>query len=328
MNIHPMWKKYPKLAKELDSTLELMDNSVNLKNKEVEDAVMSMIHSGGKLLRPAYQLLFSQFGDKREPKKAVALAAAIELLHTATLIHDDIVDDADIRRSLPTIRSQFGNSTAVYAGDYLFVSCFKLLADYSSSLKSIQLNSRSMEKILSGELGQMDNRYNIDMTIKQYLENISGKTAELFSLSCFVGAYESGTSERFAKNCGTIGENIGIAFQIIDDVLDYTQSPEQIGKPVLEDVRQGIYSLPLLYALQKDSKALLPLLEKKEQLTEDETKQIYSLVHSRDGVAKAQELATKYTEKALSSIEKLPDTESDAKNTLLTITKFILNRTN
>ncbi|PZL72615.1 geranylgeranyl pyrophosphate synthase [Enterococcus plantarum] len=328
MNIHPMWKTYPELAKELNTTLKLMENSVNLKNKEVENAVMSMIHSGGKLLRPAYQLLFSQFGENRESKKAIALAAAIELLHTATLIHDDIVDDSDIRRSLPTIRSQFGNSTAVYAGDYLFVSCFKLLADYSSSLKSIQLNSRSMEKILSGELGQMDNRYNLDMTIDQYLENISGKTAELFSLSCFVGAYESGTSERFAKNCGQIGENIGIAFQIIDDILDYTQSPEQIGKPVLEDVRQGIYSLPLLYALEEDRGTLLPYLKKGEALTDAETNKIYKLVHSFGGVTKAQKLAEKYTQQALKGITKLPETSTDAKNKLFTITQAILARTN
>lgn len=328
MNIHPMWKNYPELAKELNNTLKLMDSNVNLKNKDVEKAVMSMIHSGGKLLRPAYQLLFSQFGEQRDAKKAVALAAAIELLHTATLIHDDIVDEADIRRSLPTIRSQFGNSTAVYAGDYLFVSCFKLLADYSSSLKSIQLNSRSMEKILSGELGQMDNRYNVDMTIDQYLENISGKTAELFSLSCFVGAYESGSSERFAKNCGKIGENIGLAFQIIDDVLDYTQSTEQIGKPVLEDVRQGVYSLPLLYALEEGRETLLPYLEKGENLTDNETDKIYELVHSFGGVSKAQKLAEKYTQQALKGITKLPETTIDAKKQLLEITQAILVRQN
>jgi heptaprenyl diphosphate synthase len=328
MNIHPMWEKYPELAKELNRTLTLMDKSVNLKNKEVETAVMSMIHSGGKLLRPAYQLLFSQFGEQRDANKSVALAAAIELLHTATLIHDDIVDDADLRRGLPTIRSQFGNSTAVYAGDYLFVSCFKLLSDYSSSLKSIQLNSRSMEKILSGELGQMDNRYNLEMTIDQYLENISGKTAELFSLSCFVGAYESGTSERFAKNCSTIGENIGLAFQIIDDVLDYTQSPEQIGKPVLEDVRQGIYSLPLLYALEEGWDTLLPYLKKGDALTDRETEKIYALVHSFGGVEKAQLLAEKYTQQALKKIKKLPDTAPQAKEELLTITQAILQRTN
>ena len=186
----------------------------------------------------------------------------------------------------------------------------------------------SREKILSGELGQMDNRYNVDMTINQYLENISGKTAELFSLSCFIGAYESGCSDRFAKNCGKIGENIGIAFQIIDDVLDYTQSSEQIGKPVLEDVRQGIYSLPLLYALEEGRETILPYLKKGEHLTDDETDTIYELVHSFGGVAKAQKLAEKYTQQALKGIAKLPETATDAKNQLLTITQAILIRKN
>ena len=179
MKLHPMWQNYPQLVPELNQTIELMEQSVKLKNKAVEKAVLDMIHSGGKLLRPAYQLLFSQFGTEQDRKKAICLAAAIEMLHTATLIHDDIIDEADIRRKLPTIRKQFDNSTAVYAGDYLLISCFKLLADYTQSMRSLQLNSRSMEKILDGELGQMNDRYQIDVTIDDYLENISGKTAYL-----------------------------------------------------------------------------------------------------------------------------------------------------
>ena len=327
MNIHPMWNNYPLLAKELNQTLSIMEKSIQLKNKDVETAVLTMIHSGGKLLRPAYQLLFSQFGKEKEEKKVVALAASIELLHTATLIHDDIVDEADIRRNLPTIRSTFGNNTAVYAGDYLFICCFKLLSDYSSSLKSIQLNSRSMEKILSGELGQMDQRYNRQITINQYLENISGKTAELFALSCFIGAYESGTSERFAKKCGDIGTHIGMAFQIIDDILDYTQEAYHIGKPVLEDVRQGIYSLPLLYALQKDRKIILPYLEKKEAISTEEINELYQLIHALDGVKQAQKLATYYTNLALKEIKKLPDTPTNTREILQEITELILIRT-
>ncbi len=199
MKLHPMWENYPALSKELTETLKRMEETVRLKNKPVEQAIKETIHAGGKLLRPAYQLLFSQFGPEQDRDKAIALAASIEMLHTATLIHDDIVDEADLRRGQPNIRSQFGNVVSVYAGDYLFVCCFKLLSDYSTSLKSLQLNSRSMEKVLNGELGQMDDRYNYELSVKEYLENISGKTAELFQLSCSVGAFESGTSERFAK---------------------------------------------------------------------------------------------------------------------------------
>ncbi|MGO3791773.1 MAG: polyprenyl synthetase family protein, partial [Enterococcus gilvus] len=293
-----------------------------------ESAVLDMIHAGGKLLRPAYQLLFAQFGPEQDEKKATALAASIEMLHTATLIHDDIVDDSELRRGLPTIRSTFGNDTAVYAGDYLFICCFKLLSDYSTSLRSLQLNSRSMEKILDGELGQMDDRYKLDQTVEEYLENISGKTAELFALSCSVGAFESGNSERFAKKAGMIGQNIGIAFQIMDDLLDYDAASDTLGKPVLEDVRQGVYSLPLIYAINQDNEELQHLLEKKNQLTAEDALAVQRLVHQLGGTTYAQQLASDYTDQALKDIRKLPDNYFNTKETLERLTRQILLRTN
>ncbi|WP_122646022.1 polyprenyl synthetase family protein [Enterococcus mediterraneensis] len=328
MKLHPIWNDYPTVKKELIDTLALMEKTVKIKNKSVEKAVLEMIHSGGKLLRPAYQLLFSQFGPEQDRQKAIALSASIEMLHNATLIHDDIVDQADIRRNLPTIAAEFGNDVAVYAGDYLFVCCFKLMADYASSLRSLQINSRSMDKILSGELGQMDDRYAMDMSIDQYIENISGKTAELFALSCSVGALESGTTEKFAKNAAEIGLNIGIAFQIIDDILDYSQEESHIGKPVLEDVRQGVYSLPLLYALQDGRQQLEPLLTKKDAMTDADTQAVYQYVQQFQGVQKAQELAEKYTNKALRAIQKLPETPQQTKQLLEKLTREILARTN
>ncbi|MDN6584496.1 MAG: polyprenyl synthetase family protein [Enterococcus sp.] len=328
MKLHPMWQDYPDLAKQLTTTLHLMEDVVKLKNKKVESAVLDMIHAGGKLLRPAYQLLFAQFGPEQDEKKATALAASIEMLHTATLNHDDIVDYSELPRVWPTIRSTFGNDTAVYAGDYLFICCFKLLSDYSTSLRSLQLNSRSMEKILDGELGQMDDRYKLDQTVEEYLENISGKTAELFALSCSVGAFESGNSERFAKKAGMIGQNIGIAFQIMDDLLDYDAASDTLGKPVLEDVRQGVYSLPLIYAINQDNEELQHLLEKKNQLTAEDALAVQRLVHQLGGTTYAQQLASDYTDQALKDIRKLPDNYFNTKETLERLTRQILLRTN
>lgn len=328
MALHPMWEKFPELQKDLQKTVNLMENSLHLKNKQVESAILEMIQAGGKLLRPAYQILFAQFGPDKEEEKTLALAAAIELLHTATLIHDDIVDDADLRRNLPTIRSRFGNSTAVYAGDYLFVSCFKLMANHATSMKSLQMNSRSMEKILDGELGQMDKYYYLEVTVDDYLENISGKTAELFALSCSIGALESGTSQLFAKKAAEIGHNIGMAFQILDDILDYSQASQEIGKPVLEDVRQGIYSLPLLYALAENPKVLKPLLAKKSTMTKEDARQVFDWVQASQGVKKAQQLAEDYTANAIKEIDKLPNQPTGIKETILEITKMILHREN
>ncbi|MGH1841413.1 polyprenyl synthetase family protein [Enterococcus gallinarum] len=328
MKLHPMWQAYPALQNDLSESLQLMEQSLKLKNKAVEQAILAMIHSGGKMLRPAYQLLFSEFGEEKDSQKAVALSAAIEMLHTASLIHDDIVDQADTRRSLPTIRAQFGNDVAVYAGDYLFVCCFKLLADYAGSLKSLQITSRSMETILAGELGQMSKRYDLNVTIEDYLENISGKTAELFALSCFIGAYESGASLRLANQAKTIGQSIGLAFQIMDDILDYSQSESALGKPVLEDVKQGVYSLPLLLALKKERAVLTPLLEKKAEMTDQEAQQVYQIVHNSHSVEEAHQLAARYTKKALQGIKKLPDPGKNTKDYLYQITNQILARTN
>ncbi|MGX6962091.1 polyprenyl synthetase family protein [Vagococcus xieshaowenii] len=326
MNVHPLWNQYPSLKKELEQTLTLMATSINLANKEVETAILDMINSGGKLLRPAYLLLFSQFGKKRELNKMMALAASMETLHTATLIHDDIVDEADTRRNLPTVQSTFGKDVAVYAGDYLFVSCFKLVAKYASSLKSVQLNVDSMEKVLNGELGQMNQRYNYEVTVDDYLTNISGKTAELFSLSCFLGAFESGAPTLVSKSAKDIGFNIGMAFQILDDILDYSQSEATIGKPVLEDMKQGVYSLPLLCALETHQEALIPLLEKKHAMTDSDTQTVYTIIQEADAVEKARHLAQSYTEKALTSINKLPKNNEQTKEILSQLTLSLLKR--
>lgn len=328
MTLHSMWDAFPILQKDLTKTLDIMENSLHIQNKDVEQAIIEMIHAGGKLLRPAYQILFAQFGTEKDENKILAMAAAIEMLHTATLIHDDIVDDSDLRRSLPTVRAKFGNATAVYAGDYLFVACFRIMADYATSMKSLQMNSRSMEKILAGELGQMDKHYYAEVTIEDYLNNISGKTAELFALSCSIGTFESGSTKLFAKKAGEIGHNIGMAFQILDDILDYSQDSQAIGKPVLEDVRQGIYSLPLLYALEQDSSQLKLLLAKKEHMTPDEAQAVLQIVEETQGVEKAQQLASDYTNKALKDIQKLPNHPEGIKETLLQITKLILHREN
>ncbi|MFC6170554.1 polyprenyl synthetase family protein [Loigolactobacillus jiayinensis] len=303
--INAMWQQYPQLSTELMATLTLIEQNIKTHDPQVTAAIIDMIHAGGKLLRPAYCLLFSQFHET-DRQKMIALAAAVETLHTATLIHDDIVDESNLRRNQPTIQAQFGKDTAVYAGDYLFVVCFKLLAHYASDLRSIQVNSRSMEKILNGEIHQMKMRYQLSMTLDDYLLQIKGKTAQLFSTACFIGAYESGNSQSFARQSEQIGMAIGTAFQIVDDILDYQQSSTILGKPVLEDVRQGVYSAPLVLVLQQANPELLALLQKRAAMTAADCEQVRQLVVAAGGVTAAQQLATKYTEHALTAIHKLP----------------------
>ncbi|ETY74789.1 geranylgeranyl pyrophosphate synthase [Lactiplantibacillus fabifermentans T30PCM01] len=324
--LHPLWHDYPALQPELQQVMQLMEDNINIADTAITDAILAMIHSGGKLLRPAYCLLFSQFKDT-DRQRMIALAASLETLHTATLIHDDILDDAKLRRHQVTIQEQFGKDVAVYAGDYLFVVVFKILAKYSSSFRSIQLNSENMEKILIGEVQQKDRHYHLDMTMDQYKEQIQGKTAELFALSCFLGAYESGQSERFAVRARNAGMAIGMAFQILDDILDYQETSHEIGKPILEDVAEGVYTSPLLFALQTDVRQdLLPLLRLQGNITSQQREQVQALVIEAGGVDQAKQLATDYTNQALKLLKKFPDTPARAM--LLQLTQQLLTRHN
>lgn len=324
MKLHPIWEAYPQIAAELEQVGLLIDRSIRLRNKEIEAVLKDMLHSGGKMVRPAYTLLFSTFGPDHEPERAQALAASVELLHTATLIHDDIIDDSPQRRGKTTVQARYGKDAAVYAGDYLFTVSFRLVARYARSTDQFEINTRGMERILMGELDQMNLRYKQDMTIRQYLTQISGKTAQLFALACYAGMLEGGSPEKKARNAYYIGSHIGMAFQILDDILDYTQTADGLGKPVLEDVKQGVYTAPLLFAMQKDADSFIPLLSKREQMTDEDTRKVQQLVVALSGVEKAQHLAEKYTEKAMRRINRLPD--KSEKETLRKLTLQLLNR--
>ncbi len=320
MKVHPMWDAYPALRYELEATISLIDQQVTIKNEEVQHKIKEMLFSGGKLLRPAYSLLFSELSKERNPERARAVAAALEVLHMATLVHDDVIDESAKRRGQETLNSAYGNRIAVYTGDYLFTLCFRLLQDHADSARELDLDTKGMEKILLGELNQMDRKYDSNMRMRDYLNQIQGKTAQLFALSCYSGAYNS----PYARQAYQIGSNIGMAFQITDDILDFASDDSKTGKPILQDVKNGIYTAPVLYAKKKRGSDLLPLLEKGEAITNDELNAVYEIVVASGGLAEAQALAGKYTRKALKQIEKLP--ESVTQKTLSLITEQMIKR--
>ena len=324
MRIHPMWDNFPEIHQDLNDVLSTIEKNINIREKKIADSVKELIFSGGKLLRPTYSLLCAQIGPHHDRNQSISIAAALEVLHVATLVHDDIIDDAKTRRGNETIQSKFGKNYAVYTGDYLFCVCFKILSQHSKDLSTISLNTSSMEKILVGELDQMDMRYNLEMNVKQYLKQISGKTAQLFSLSCYLGAEISQASPYLKNIARKIGHNMGMAFQILDDILDYTQNPTNLGKPVLNDVKQGVYSLPLIYAMSKNRDAFRPYLEKGILMDDADLSSILLLIETYQGVQHAQELAEKYTNKSLNLIKKLPD--GQYKEDMLIITSSLLQR--
>lgn len=324
MQLHAMWDEYPALSKDLQEVLQTIEKNIQIRDKHVEQNVKDLIHAGGKLLRPAFALLSAQAGPDYDKDRAVSIAAALEVLHMATLIHDDVVDDSPLRRGIPTIHSKYGRNYAVYTGDYLFCICFKILSAHASSVENIEFNSKNIEKILMGELDQMRTSFKMNVTVREYLTRISGKTAQLFALSCYSGATGSKATRMTVAKCYNIGHYLGMAFQIIDDVLDYTSTDEGLGKPVLNDMKQGIYSLPLIYAMKGHLAEFEPLLSQKLDMTDDASEQVLALISKYKGVEQAFKLAKKYTNKALREIKKLP--AGAYREDMYRLTKNILDR--
>ena len=320
--VHPMWVNYPELHEELKQVKKLMRDSIQIENQAIKDAILSVLDSGGKMVRPAYLILFSMWNDNRNKEEVHAVAAALELLHVATLFHDDVIDESSVRRGQETISAKLGNRVAIYAGDYLLTVCYQLLSSYSKDLVNIQIPTRGMMQVIQGELSQMEERYRLDVTVQDYLKRIEGKTAQLFMLSCMMGERFSLLKEE--ARARQIGHAIGMSFQILDDILDYEIDAHQFGKPVLEDVAQGVYTLPLIMAFPKKEKELRSLLEKKESISDGERKKVQQLVLKSGGVDSAKVLAKKYTDRALQQIERLP--EKNVKSMLYDITSCLLQR--
>ncbi|GEL66549.1 polyprenyl synthetase family protein [Marinilactibacillus psychrotolerans] len=323
MSIHSIWDEFPDLEKELKQTRQLIFSKIFIRNQQVNDAAKGIFQSSGKMIRPAYSLLFSQLGPKSEPERARVMAAAIEVFHNATLIHDDIIDEGDIRRGTPTIQAAHGKKSAVYAGDYLLSVCFRMTHPYRQIIDVQGILTRAMERVIGGELHQLDQSYNQEMTIRRYLTQIRGKTAELYALACFGGAMESNMSTKDQWLSYRIGVQIGMAFQLMDDLLEYTQDDAVWEKTMFQDLKNGIYTAPILFSMKRS-----PVFFKKQfaktEYTEQDFIEIRKELMNTQGIREAFQLAERYTNKALKLIDQLPDGKS--KEDIKELTEILLYR--
>lgn len=318
------WHKYPLIAHDLDSVNRCISQTIKTKHQSLESALLEMANNGGKYLRPSLLILSTRATEGQVSSKVIKLGAAIEILHMATLIHDDIIDDSDERRGALSIQAHFGKDTAVYAGDLLFTNFFDLMLDTTTNHEYLIENATTMRNILNGELGQMNQRFNIQEKLEDYISDIKGKTAALFRLAAKEGAYFGG-KKHLADQMAKFGENLGIAFQIIDDILDYTGS-KNMNKPMLEDLTTGVYSLPLLLALKDPAsqQQLVPLLSKKYQITKEDIAKIQQIILNSSAIDESRALARKYSQKALDILATLP--QNAATKLLAKMTSELLTR--
>jgi heptaprenyl diphosphate synthase len=252
------------------------------------------------------------------------VAAALECLHMATLVHDDVIDRADTRHGQTTVHVDYGNKLAIYTGDYLLALAFSILSKYADSVPEVNVRGFKADKILAGELAQLHGQYRISVSVKTYLSQISGKTAQLFAISCYSGALASRADQKTAAHAWRMGHHIGMAFQIIDDLLDYQSDSQTLGKPAMSDIRRGIYTLPLIYAIKSDPDFLHPYLKKQANLTDDDLHAVLTSIKKHDGITKSLQVAQSFTQKALNELRLLPD--GTYKTTLEQLTKSLLNR--
>ncbi|WP_425060542.1 polyprenyl synthetase family protein [Sporomusa carbonis] len=263
----------------------------------VNDITVHLVQAGGKRLRPALYLLCAR-GGSPNTTEILPMAVAIELIHMATLVHDDVIDNAATRRGRPTANARWGNHSSVLAGDYLWAKAFSLLTDNTDN-KMLKILTNVICTMCEGEIVQLKEAFNPDQDEADYRLRVAQKTAGFIAASCELGAIAGGMDEGDAVQVREYGYSIGMAFQITDDILDITASAEQLGKPVGNDLRQGIVTLPVIYALKNSPRGgeLRSIIEK-QFMSDDDVKRGLEIIHQTKAVEYSYAQVNKYLQHA------------------------------
>ncbi len=334
--MNQFWEHYPTIRKDLERVHQIILDNAAVGDGELSRIVREYAGRGGKMLRPAFVLLAAyvregRFPDAqngvpaggRIPDKILQIAAAVEMLHMATLIHDDILDDATTRRGRPALHQQIGSKAAVLAGDLLFSRCFAMVADYAT-MESARRLAAGVAHICAGEIAQAQPSDPAHVSERAYIRRVAEKTALLFLISFHVGAVENGVNGRQLDALRRVGYNVGIGFQITDDLLDLTSSERSIGKPVANDLRHGILTLPVIAALRRRPHDLTPLLAA-DLADSANLERIITAVTDAGGVDYARARATTYTQRAISAARRLP--AGEVRDAIVDVTNRLLTRT-
>ena len=284
-----------------------------------------VLSSGGKRIRPALLLLAAKlcnYGGNRH----IPLASVVEFIHTATLLHDDVVDDANIRRGIPSANTLWGNSASVLVGDFLFSKSFSLMVA-DGDLRVLKVLSDATTKIAEGEVLQLLCTSDLDMTYERYVNVVECKTAVLLSAACQAGAIIGQATPEQEAALAAFGMELGIAFQIMDDTLDYVAKEEQFGKSIGHDLEEGKITLPLIHVLSKcqpAEKDLIAAVVTKDELDPADFTAVFELVSRYGGIDYSVATARMVIERAKDALQVFPDTS--VKNALLDLADYVVTR--
>lgn len=315
---------YSFLKRDLDIIEESLNEVFQAEHPILHAASTELLKAGGKRIRPVFVILSGQLG-RYQPDRVKTVAVSLELIHMATLVHDDVIDDASLRRGQPTIRELYGNRVAMYTGDYILARALEEITQIEDAPVH-QLLSRTIVEVCVGEIEQIKDKYNWDQGLRDYLRRIKRKTALLIATSCQLGALVSDLTEAQANNLYKYGYYIGMSYQIIDDILDFTSTEKELGKPSGSDLLQGNITLPVLYAMKdkKFASVLKSAIQANDTLDEEQLGTILYALKNTDAIEQSYQLSELYLQKALKALEELP--EGRAKHTLENIAKYIGKR--
>ncbi|MBG1269044.1 solanesyl diphosphate synthase [Nostoc sp. WHI] len=286
-------------------------------------AAEHLFGAGGKRIRPAIVLLISRATmlEQDITPRHRRLAEITEMIHTASLVHDDVVDESDVRRGVPTVHSLFGNRIAILAGDFLFAQSSWYLANLDN-LEVVKLLSEVIMDLATGEIQQGLNCFDASISVESYLQKSYYKTASLMANSSKAAGLLSEVSRETVEHMYSYGRHFGIAFQIVDDILDFTSTTDTLGKPVGSDLKSGNLTAPVLFALGE--KPSLEVLIDREFTEEGDLEQALELIQNSQGIQQARELAAHHAKLAIEHLAILPPSESH--QALINIAEYTLSR--
>ena len=310
----------------IQKDLEIVEDLIykNLENKIglIKEIGKHIFGSGGKRLRPTLTILSCKYYNIDNPV-IYELATAIEYIHTATLLHDDVVDNSELRRGKETANVLWGNQAPVLVGDYLFAKAFILMVK-SNNLKILDLLSNVTGLLAQGEIFELVKTGDLNTTKEEYFEIIEEKTGVLISAAAQIGPIMAGASNKEIEIFKNYGRQIGIAFQLIDDALDYISSDDILGKKIGIDIREGKVTLPLIAALEKNNNEKIKEIFYKEELNNEDINTIRKFVIKNNGIDITINHAKKYVENAINEIEKLE--KNNVVKILTKLARFITDR--
>lgn len=317
-------KAYQQLKNDLTSIESSLKQVIQTNNQVLTDASIQLIEAGGKRIRPVFVLLSSRLGEYNF-QQVKTVAVSLELIHMATLVHDDVVDNSDLRRGQPTAKKMYGNQVAMYIGDYMLARAIENITTCKNPMIH-ELLAKTLTEVCMGEIEQIKYKYDWEQNLRHYLRRIKRKTALLIATSCKLGAIVGGLSKKEAKELFRYGYNIGMSFQITDDILDITSTPEELGKPTGNDLLQGNMTLPVIYALKDESfkQHLEETFSDPYSVTDEQMKHLLQHLKSTGAIQRSYELSNRYIQRSFQALQNFPNSET--KDSLQQIAWYIQRR--